>query len=217
MRNYHPEVVGSSGGVVSGFLTLTGGLLTLTTAGAALPILAAGVGLGVTSGLTGVGAALSKRILESQQMKKCQLAIEADSESTEKLSLMVESVKKNLKTEIKHDVGNLGCEVLRAKKVVSLLGKNSEGAANMLMKMGGRFASKATVVVAGATIVWDLYSLATDIKDLVKGEGSQASKQIRNIAEQLERELDTLSSQYDSEFDSSQYDSESDSSLIGFH
>ena len=38
------KVVGSSGGVLAGGLTLTGGVLTVLTAGAALPVLAAGAG-----------------------------------------------------------------------------------------------------------------------------------------------------------------------------
>ena len=211
-------MVGSSGCLSAGVLTLTGGILTLTTAGAALPVLAAGVGLGVASGLTGGGATLSKHILKSQQMKKCQRAIEADSESTENLALEVESVRRNLKTRIKLDVGSLGVKignlvhssqglmhlsqggapgqslVAGAGSVASIFGKNfSDEVAKLLVGTGGRVvAGSVTVVVAGVTIAWDLYSLATGVIKLVRGEGSQAARQIRNIAQQLELELDTL-------------------------
>ena len=211
-------MVGSSGCLSAGVLTLTGGILTLFTAGAAFPVLAAGVGLGVASGLTGGGAALSKHILKSQQMKKCQRVIEADSKSTENLALEVESVRRNLETRIKLDVGGLGFKICNlvhssqglvqlsqgavpgqslvagAGSVASIFGKNfSDDVAKLLVGTGGRVvAGSVTVVVAGVTMAWDLYSLTTGVIKLVSGEGAQAAKQIRNIAEQLELELDTL-------------------------
>ena len=72
-------------GVLAGGLTLTGGVLTVLTAGAALPVLAAGAGLGLASGLTGASAALSKKILSSKQMSRVRLAIEVDSAATKQL------------------------------------------------------------------------------------------------------------------------------------
>ena len=210
------QVVGSSGGFSAGVLTLAGGVLTLTTAGAALPVLAAGVGLGVASGLTGGGATLSKHIIKSRQMSKCQRAIEDDSKSTEDLAREVKSVRNNLKTRIKLDVGGLSVKVgnlvhssqglvqlsrgaapgqsfvVGAGTLASVFGKNfSDDVAKLLAGTGGRvIAGSVTVGVAGLTMAWDLYSLTTGIIKLVRGEGSQASRQIRSIANQLELELD---------------------------
>ena len=210
------QVVGSSGGFSAGVLTLAGGVLTLTTAGAALPVLAAGLGLGVASGLTGGGATLSKHIIKSQQMSKCQRAIEDDSKSTEDLAREVKSVRSNLKTRIKLDVGSLGVKVgnlvhssqglvqlsrgaapgesfvVGAGTLASVFGKNfSDDVAKLLAGTGGRvIAGSVTVGVAGVTMAWDLYSLTNGIIKLVRGEGSQASRQIRSIANQLELELD---------------------------
>ena len=41
-------------------------------------------------------------------------------------------------------------------------------------------------------MAWDLYSLTTGIIKLVRGEGSKASRQIRDIANKLELEVDSM-------------------------
>ena len=43
-------MVGSSGGILAGGLTIAGGVMTVMTAGAAAPVLVAGAGLGLASG-----------------------------------------------------------------------------------------------------------------------------------------------------------------------
>ena len=44
------RVLGSSGGILAGGLTIAGGVMTVMTAGAAAPVLFAGAGLGLASG-----------------------------------------------------------------------------------------------------------------------------------------------------------------------
>ena len=46
------RVLGSSGGILAGSLTIAGGVMTVMTAGAAAPVLVAGAGLGLASGTT---------------------------------------------------------------------------------------------------------------------------------------------------------------------
>ena len=89
------KVVGSSGGVLAGGLTIVGGVMTVLTAGAALPVLVAGAGLGLASGITGGAAAITKKILSSKQMSKVQVAIEVDSAATSELVSELENVKKD--------------------------------------------------------------------------------------------------------------------------
>ena len=97
------QVVGSGGGVLAGGLTVAGGVMTVMTAGAALPVLVAvrptilnrkvhalqkncpkspetaqGASLGLASGITGGAAAITKKVLNSQQMKKVEVAIEVN-------------------------------------------------------------------------------------------------------------------------------------------
>ena len=44
------RIVGSSGGIIAGSLTIAGGVMTVMTAGAAAPVLVAGAGIGLASG-----------------------------------------------------------------------------------------------------------------------------------------------------------------------
>ena len=212
------QVVGSSGGLVAGVLSLTGGILTFFTAGAAVPILATGLGLGVASGLTGGGAALSKHIIKSQQMNKCKRAIEADCVSTDELAQEVKSVRKKLNAQITLDAGKLGYKIhnlvnssldlaqlsrgatapgeamiATLGNAAAVFGKNfGDDVGKFLAKIGGRaLAGSVTVAVAGVTIALDLYSLTTGVTKLVRDEGSKAAKQVRAIADQLEEELDS--------------------------
>ena len=213
------QVVGSSGGLVAGVLSLTGGILTIFTAGAAVPILATGLGLGVASGLTGGGATLSKHIIKSQQMTKCKRAIEADCVSTEELAQEIKSVRNMLNAQITLDAGKLGCKIINLVTTSLDLAQLSRGATlpgetmiatlgnaatafgksfgddvgKFLAKIGGRaLAGSMTVAVAGVTIALDLYSLTTEVTKLVRAEGSKAAKQIRAIADQLKEELDSI-------------------------
>ena len=45
------RIVGNSGGIIAGSLTIAGGVMTVMTAGAAAPVLVAGAGIGLASGM----------------------------------------------------------------------------------------------------------------------------------------------------------------------
>ena len=113
------KVVGSSGGVLAGGLTIVGGVMTVLTAGAALPVLVAGAGLGLASGITGGAAAITKKILSSKQMSKVQVAIEVDSAATSELVSELENVKKdNRVTKVAGLVFTVGGETWTLKLYV---------------------------------------------------------------------------------------------------
>ena len=213
------QVVGSSGGLVAGVLSLTGGILTFFTAGAAVPILATGLGLGVASGITGGGASLSKHIIKSQQMSKCNRATEADRVSTEELAeefnIFLTDIRKILNAQITLDAGKIGYKITKTsldlaqlsrgatapgEAMIATLGNAArvfgksfgDDVGKVLAKVGGRtLAGSMTVAVAGLTIALDLYSLTTEVTKLVKDEGSKAAKIFRVIADQLEEELNS--------------------------
>ena len=61
--------VGTSASVVGGSLTIAGGILTLTTAGAAAPLLIAGIATSSVGAATNIGTSLIERIINSKQIK----------------------------------------------------------------------------------------------------------------------------------------------------
>ena len=62
--------MGSTGGIVSGIVSITGGILTLCTLGAGFPVLMAGLGIGIACSLTHGGASIAKCVIQSKEMKQ---------------------------------------------------------------------------------------------------------------------------------------------------
>ena len=185
-------------------MTLAGGIVTLASGGLAAPLLLGGVGLGLGSGLTGGVAAVAKKIIESSQMKNCQRAIEKDAESTKVFAQQVESITKSLDQYGVRDQGvlvassaikgvgiGIGSDVIAgAGSLAKIFGDDM---AKVLLSSTGRvLTGSVTAVIGGVMIPWDLYNLSTGIHDLLSGDISEASKQIRLIADQLEKELNDM-------------------------
>ena len=61
---------------------MIGGILAIATAGAALPVLIAGFSVGLASGIEGVAAAVTEKVMKSNQLKQAQKSIDADKEAT---------------------------------------------------------------------------------------------------------------------------------------
>merc|ERR1719394_1582550 len=202
------KVVGSSGGVLAGGLTVAGGVLTVLTAGTTLPVLVAGASLGLASGITGASAAITKKILNSKQMKKVEVAIEVDSAATKELATEVEAVRSDTRVMkvagLVFTVGGLASgakglfDVMKGatpgqtiiaglETIGSIFGENVNKEIVKLVAQGaGRVLSGSiTTVFGGVTMLWDLYQLRSGVRSLVEG-GEEGSKQIRAIADELE-------------------------------
>merc|ERR1712142_502358 len=208
------RVVGSSGGILAGTLTIAGGVMTVMTAGAAAPVLVAGAGLGLASGITGGAAALTKKILSSKQMKEVEVALEVDAAATSELNVEVNRVKEDsnlLKvTSVALTVGGLASST---KGFVDLLRGSQPGStvavglevigqifgedvnkeiAKILLQSGSRVISGAvTSVFGGVTLLWDVYQLKGGVQQLAAG-GEEGAIQLRNIASQLEEALGSI-------------------------
>lgn len=219
------RVVGSGGGVLAGGLTLAGGVMTLLTAGAALPVLVAGAGLGLASGITGGAAAITKKVLASQQMKKVEVAIEVDSAATSQLANEVDSVRNDTKFKkvagAVISVGGLASSTKGLMDVVrgttpgqtiiaglgtvgSILGEDvNKEIAKLVAQGAGRVLSgTVTSVLGGVTMLWDMYQLRSGLRQLVGGPDNQeAATQIREIAGQLEEGLRDFSDRNYTELD----------------
>ena len=61
--------VGTSASITGGCLTIAGGILTLTTAGAAAPLLIAGIATSAVGAGTNISASVIERIINSRQIK----------------------------------------------------------------------------------------------------------------------------------------------------
>ena len=199
------KLVGNGGGVVAGGLAVTGGVLTILTAGAAAPVLMAGAGVGLASGLTGASASISKKIIKSNQMKKVQQAIDEDAEATKDLEIQLETVQNDLTVlkvadglislvGIEEDAMDLldfinGTKELNGAGIVSALdtvGKLlGESANKHIMQVvaitGGHvLAGAVNGVVGGVCMVVDMYQLKTGLQNLADGS-EEGVQQIRGV------------------------------------
>jgi len=217
------KVVGSGGGVLAGGLTLAGGVMTVMTAGAALPVLVAGASLGLASGITGGAAAITKKVLNSQQMKRVEVAIEVDSAATKELATEVEAVRNDNRVQkvagLVFTVGGLasgakglmdvvkgatpGQTIIAGLEAVgSIFGENvNKEIAKLVAQGAGKVLSgTVTSVFGGVTMLWDMYQLREGVKKLAEG-GEEGAQEIRNIAEQLEKGLEDFAAKDYSELD----------------
>lgn len=86
--------VGTSASVVGGSLTIAGGILTLTTAGAAAPLLIAGIATSSVGAATNIGTSLIERIINSKQIKEMTGAISVDRELTLKIESQIDDLRR---------------------------------------------------------------------------------------------------------------------------
>jgi len=210
------RVLGSSGGILAGSLTIAGGVMTVMTAGAAAPVLFAGAGIGLASGITGGAATLTNKILSSKQMKEVEIALEVDAAATSELNVEVDRVKEDSRllkvTSVALTVGGLasstkgfldlvrgsapGSTITTGLEVVGqIFGEDvNKEITKILLSSGSRVISGAvTSVFGGVTLLWDVYQLRGGVKDLAAG-GQEGARQLRDISEQLEAALFTINS-----------------------
>lgn len=212
------RAVGSGSGVVAGGLTLVGGILTIASAGiATVPILIAGAGLGLAAGVTGGAAAVTEKVIKSKQMSAARTALKVDQDATEHLEHRVEKLKKDKRVvrKIASDVLLTGSTAAYdSVNMFNLLAGKGGAAASLkvgieataqlfgedfgkevskiLLHTSGRLLSgTVTVVLGGATMIYDIYKLTTEVEEIAK-LGKDGASEIRTIAQQLEAALSEL-------------------------
>ena len=128
------KAIGSGGGAIGGGLTMLGGILTIATAGAALPVLIAGTSIGLASGIGGGAAAVTEKIIKSNQLKQAKESIDADKEATSHLEEDIAKLRSNKKVvnKIAKDVIMSGGSAAYDSVYIFNLVAGKAGAANTL-------------------------------------------------------------------------------------
>ena len=88
------HTVGTSASIVGGGLTIAGGILTLTTAGAAAPLLIAGIATSSVGAGTNIGTSMIERIITSKQIKEMTGALSVDKELTLKIESQIDDLRR---------------------------------------------------------------------------------------------------------------------------
>ena len=200
---------GTSAGILGGLLTVGGGIATLMSAGAATPLLFAGV----TFGLVGAGTNITAKIIESlrnsNEIAKANgdMKVALDSVAEVK-NLFKDLSEKGDKSSLSFILKLAGKSVNPIWKVVaaylsysggakaaSKVGRQAareglkEGAKKTgddLVQAGGQLTGKVIIVFSAVMLVWDTIDLSFTIYDLVMNKKSEAAKELRKKADELE-------------------------------
>lgn len=88
------KTMGTSASMAGGILTISGGILTALTAGAATPVLIAGIATSSVGAATNIGTSLAEKIINSRQVKSLNQALERDKEITLKLESQIDDIRR---------------------------------------------------------------------------------------------------------------------------
>lgn len=86
--------LGTSASVVGGGLTIAGGILTLSTAGAAAPLLIAGIATSSVGAATNIGTSVIEKVINSKQVKEMGGALTVDKELTLKIESQIDDLRR---------------------------------------------------------------------------------------------------------------------------
>ena len=88
------RTVGTSTSMVGGGLTIAGGILTLTTAGAAAPLLIAGIATSSVGAATNIGTSVIEKVINSKQIREMAGALDVDKELTLKIESQIDDLRR---------------------------------------------------------------------------------------------------------------------------
>ena len=173
--------------------------------------------MGLTAAVTRTSATIAERILKSKQMTNARHALEQDTAATADLQEVMEDFAQNdfLVKRVTQDILDSGYDISsNTYKLVSAImnpgatpsffykgievttqmigGDVSIEVSKLLAQASGRIISGSlSVVIGGATMVYDIYKLSQEVDQLAKS-GNSASADLRNIADKLEEALKEL-------------------------
>ncbi|XP_013008670.1 apolipoprotein L2-like [Cavia porcellus] len=214
------NVVASTGGAVSGILTMLGFALAPVTAGGSLVLSATGMGLGTAAAVTGVSASIvdhSNKVsaqAEARQLLTSRLdtgkeVLQVVGQATPKVVAAskkcvqtFQSIEKNLYAlKVAQSNPRLLARAnrfIKTGKISARSGKQVQkafGGTTLAMTKGTRLMGAAT---AGLFALVDVYSLVQDSVHLHNGAKTESAAELRQEAQVLEEKLEELTEIYES-------------------
>ena len=190
------KIAGSSTSIVGTGLAIGGAIAALFTFGASLILIGVGVGVAVAGGTTVAGAQITNYLLRSSKVKSANEALQKNKMAIEKLRNAWKKFSefadkyKNLAFPCARIATNVGAMTFTAVQIAKILA----GEVGETVFRGLGTASKALhifgIVAGVATLPIDIYTLVSTSIEVHKKTVADVVKEIRELAEQLENELD---------------------------
>ncbi|XP_050408780.1 uncharacterized protein LOC126823803 [Patella vulgata] len=186
------RLAGSSGGILSGVLTVVG-LVTLPVGGVGAGFLAAGGVVGGLAAATGAGANIGDAVVSGKRKKQCNQVLEADNQAVLHYQNCLDDIRLFIR-----GVLPIGTVVVQLVRLVDVL-LDASGAT--VRAVG---AAVDAVPIVGAvfnliTLPLDIGTLISNSIDIHRATPHQISVRIREIAQQLDAQLRDLQLRHDDE------------------
>jgi len=198
-------VTGSSVSIAGFAAVATGFALSFVTFGASVVLSGAGAVFGAAGGLVNLGSSVTEAYLHKTTLHTVQKIIEEDREATKAFKKLLEEAKQQNKPILDAiRMGYKGARILQTcvqtgYKIGVRVGAQAVGeggeALFRSLKVAGRVAHVGGFVINAALLPLDIYTLVKNamaidaIKKGKKDEEPEVVKKLREIADELEREL----------------------------
>ena len=188
-RNVSAAKLGGNGlAVAGGILAIVGLALTPATFGASASLIIAGTVIGAAGGVTGISATVADWIIEKCGVKDAQKQYNYD---IEQLKEVLRCEKKSLTNPTRFKDVAFSRALILSKGTVSLVDTGFS-----IAKFAGKEVAKAGIVTSAIAIPIDLISIVRNGCNVVNGGETKASKELRELASELERQMNNLKYHY---------------------
>ena len=188
-RNVSVAKVGCSGlSVAGGILAIVGLALTPATFGASASLVIAGGVIGFAGGVASGGAIAVDCIIEKCGVEGAQKQYDYD---IEQLKEVIYSEKKRLTNPTQMKDVTVNKALIGSRAFVGVVNTGFS-----IAKWAGKEVAKAGIVTSAIAIPIDLISIVRNGWNVVSGGETKASKELREIANKLERQMNELMRQF---------------------
>ncbi|XP_067884820.1 apolipoprotein L3-like [Heterodontus francisci] len=184
------NVTGSSAGILGGILTISGLIASPFTLGASLVLSGIGIGVGVAGGVTNIGASVTDIVNQKKKQERVHEIREQYEKASKIMSDSLIQVRFAIESLINYNENEV---VVCLFNGVTHTGMKSFGGIAVVVsavtKNTLRTLKAVSGIMSGLLMVWDIYSIVKDAKDIHRGSKTEVAERIREAAKNIEQEM----------------------------
>ncbi|GCC18702.1 hypothetical protein chiPu_0020867, partial [Chiloscyllium punctatum] len=185
------NVAGASASITGGLLAIGGLIASPFTFGASLALTGVGIGLGAAGGAANIGASITDHVAQNMKSDRMKEIIDLYKKNSEIMSESLCRLQQSIEVSISMREETISrSSVIGATQTISkslnpVLVVSSRVTGNAL-----KAAKAVSGVLSGVLVVWDVYCLVKDAKELHEGSKTELAQEIRKAADAMEKEIE---------------------------